>query len=66
MPAAFSIPVGENWGVFVWGKIKIYGRIAYILRHAIDFIYFAQILSVRKLFSLFFEGWRYRSVVPQE
>lgn len=63
---AFSIPVGDGWGVFVYGKIKLYGRVAYWLRHAIDFIYFAQVVSPRKLFSLFFEGWRYRSIVPTE
>ncbi len=65
-PTAFSIPVGEGWGVFVYGKIKLYGRVAYWIRHAIDFMYFAQVLSPRKLISLFFEGWRYRSIVPTE
>ena len=65
-PTAFSIPVGEDWGVFVWKGIQLYGRTGYLLRHAIDFMYFAQILSARNLFGLFFEGWRYRSVVPLE
>lgn len=65
-PTAFSIPVGEDWGVLVWGKIRLYGRVAYWFRHAIDFIYFAGVLSPRKLISLFFEGWRYRSIVPKE
>ncbi len=65
-PVAFSIPVGEGWGVFVWHGIKIYGMFGYMLRHVIDFVYFAGILSPKKLISLFFEGWRYRSVVPLE
>jgi NADH dehydrogenase len=65
-PTAFSIPVGEGWGVFAWKGFRMYGRVAYWLRHAIDFMYFAGILSPRKLISLFFEGWRYRSVVPLE
>ncbi len=61
-PTAYAIPVGDDWGIFVWGKIKIYGRLAYILRHFIDFMYFAKLLSVPKLFGLFFEGWKYRSI----
>ncbi len=65
-PTAFSIPVGEDWGVFVIGNIRIYGLIAYWFRHAIDFVYFAGVLSPKKLISLFFEGWRYRSIVPKE
>ena len=65
-PTAFSIPVGEHWGVFVMGPVRIYGRLGYLLRHSIDFIYFAEVLSPRKLLGLFFEGWRYRSVVPLE
>ena len=65
-PTSFSIPVGDNWGVFVWHNIRIYGIVAYWMRHFIDFMYFAGVLSPRKLFSLFFEGWRYRSVVPKE
>lgn len=65
-PTAFAIPVGDNWGIFVWGKLRLYGRLAYMLRHSIDFIYFAQILPVGKLFGLFFEGWKYRALVPKE
>jgi NADH dehydrogenase len=65
-PTAFSIPVGDDWGVFVWGNVRMYGIIAYWMRHFIDFMYFAGVLSPRKLFALFFEGWRYRSVVPKE
>lgn len=57
---AFSIPVGDNWGVFVDGPIKIYGYTAYLIRHAIDFIYFAGIVAPLKFFSLFKEGWKYR------
>lgn len=57
---AFSIPVGDDWGVFVTDKITLYGYMAYLMRHMIDFIFFSGILSCRKLFSLFFEGWKYR------
>ncbi len=61
-PVAFSIPVGDNWGVFVMGKFRIYGRIAYWMRHLIDFMFFAGILSPRKLISIFFEGFKYRKI----
>ncbi len=57
---AFSIPVGNEWGVFVYGPIKIYGRLGYFIRHAIDFVYFAGIVAPLKFFSLFVEGWKYR------
>jgi NADH:ubiquinone reductase (H+-translocating) len=63
---AYAIPVGTDWGIFVWGKLHVTGRLAYWIRHMIDFIYFCQILSIRKLFSLFFEGWKYRSLIPKE
>ncbi len=59
---AYAIPVGENWGALVLGPIKIYGYLAYIVRHFIDFKYFASILSPYKLFSIFFEGWKYRKI----
>ncbi len=57
---AFSIPVGNNWGVFVYGPIRIYGKLGYLIRHTIDFIYFAGIVAPLKFFSLFVEGWKYR------
>jgi NADH dehydrogenase len=62
---AFAIPVGTGWAVVVAGPIKIYGSFAYFIRHMIDFAYFVKILSLPKLFSLFFEGWKYRSVIPK-
>lgn len=57
---AFSIPVGNEWGVFVYGPIKIYGMLGYLIRHSIDFFYFAGIVAPLKFFSLFVEGWKYR------
>ncbi len=62
---AFAIPVGTGWAVVVAGPIRLYGGLAYLVRHMIDFGYFAKILSVGKLFSLFFQGWKYRSVIPK-
>ena len=57
---AFAIPVGDNWGVFVWNDLHVFGPLAYLIRHAIDFIYFSEILHFTKFFSLFFEGFKYR------
>lgn len=57
---AFAIPVGDDWGVFVWHGLHIFGPLAYFIRHAIDFMYFSEILHFTKFFSLFFEGFKYR------
>jgi NADH dehydrogenase len=57
---AFIIPVGDDWGVFVMGRFVMYGRLAYFIRHLVDFMYFRTVVSSKKLISLFFEGWKYR------
>mgnify|MGYP002133666705 FL=1 len=57
---AFCIPVGNNWGVLVSGPVTLYGYGAYFMRHVIDFLYFMEILSPQKFFSVFIEGWKYR------
>ncbi len=58
---AFAIPVGGSWGIFTMGSFVFSGRIAYMVRHLIDFMYFKDVVSVQKLFSLFFEGFKYRN-----
>ncbi len=57
---SFAIPIGKNWGVLYSGSFVIYGFFAYLIRHMIDFMFFADILSWKKFFSLYFEGWKYR------
>ena len=59
---AFAIPVGVDWGVFAIGRVRMYGFFAYIIRHAIDFVFFAGILSPHKLLGLFLKGWKYRKI----
>ncbi len=59
---AYALPIGNRFAIFVWGNFKLYGFPAYIIRHVIDFLFFAEFVSVQKLFSLFFEGWKYRKV----
>lgn len=63
-PVAYAIPVGENWGVISVLGIRFSGVIAYFVRHFIDFQFFASIVSVRKLFSMYIEGWKYRKDNP--
>lgn len=58
---AFVIPVGGSWAIFNMGSFVWTGRLAYFLRHIIDFMYFKDVVSVSKLFSLFFEGFKYRN-----
>ncbi len=58
----YSLPVGDNWGVFTMGNFRLYGRLAYELRHLIDFDYFFKRLSFKKLLTLYIAGWKYRRV----
>jgi NADH:ubiquinone reductase (H+-translocating) len=62
---SFAIPVGGNWGALVVGPVRIYGLIAYSVRHLIDFIYFARIVSFKVLFTMFIKGWKYRNLAPE-
>jgi len=59
---SYSIPVGDNWGALVMGSMSFYGIIPYFIRHFIDFLFFAEIMSVKKLFVMFKEGYKYRSI----
>lgn len=63
---AFAIPVGDNWGVFVYHSFHMYGLLAYFIRHAIDFFYFSQILSPKNFFGLFFQGYKYRKIFQEK
>ncbi|HEX8182225.1 MAG TPA: FAD-dependent oxidoreductase [Candidatus Saccharimonadales bacterium] len=38
------IPVGEQWAAVVWGKIRLYGRLGWVLREFADLIAFADYL----------------------
>lgn len=38
------VPVGENWAVFEWRKIRVYGRLAALIRMAADMIGYSDIL----------------------
>ncbi len=56
----YIIPIGHNWAIMSFGKIHISGYFAYLFRQAVDFWYFASILSLRKTRELFWKGRKYK------
>ncbi len=57
---AYGIPVGEKWAAFVIGGFRTYGYIAYLIRHFIDFIFFASMLPPNTLWRMYTDGYKYR------
>jgi NADH dehydrogenase len=41
------IPVGEYWAAVLWGKVRIYGAVGWMLRRAADLVGYYDIESVR-------------------
>ena len=56
----YAIPIGDDWAVFSMGKVKLYGKFAYFMRHVIDFKFFVEILPMRKVIGLWIDGRKYR------
>lgn len=52
------VPVGENWAIFEWKKIRISGLIASIVRRAADFVGYSDILPIGQALGV----WRPRKV----
>jgi NADH:ubiquinone reductase (H+-translocating) len=52
-PVAYNIGVGPRWAVLKVGPIVIYGVLASIARHLIDFKFFKSILPMKTLLSLY-------------
>jgi NADH dehydrogenase len=40
------VPVGDNWAVFEWRKLRLYGRVASWIRRAADFIGYSDMLPL--------------------
>ncbi len=59
---AFVIPVGDDWAIFSYKQFMFSGWFAYLLRHVVDFQFFARTVSISTLFAIFFRGWKYRSI----
>lgn len=53
-PNAFNIGVGPHWSVMMVGSLISYGLIPYIVRTMIDIKFFLSVLSVHKVYRLYF------------
>jgi NADH dehydrogenase FAD-containing subunit len=40
------VPVGENWAVFEWHKLRLYGFVGSLLRRAADFLGYNDMLPI--------------------
>lgn len=56
------VPVGENWAVFEWHKLRLYGFIGSLLRRAADFIGYNDMLPIGQALGV----WRASTVVEDE
>lgn len=52
------IPVGENWAILEWGKIRVYGWLGSLIRRAADFIGYHDYLPLGQALGV----WRASSV----
>lgn len=51
----YAIPVGPHWAAVLWGKVRIYGRLGWLLRRLADFKLYLSFLPLRKALIT----WRY-------
>jgi NADH:ubiquinone reductase (H+-translocating) len=51
------VPIGENWALFEWGKMRFYGRPASIMRSLADMIGYHDVLPI----GWAFKAWRAQS-----
>lgn len=56
------VPVGENWAAFEWRFIRLYGRIASLIRRAADFVGYRDILP----FSHALGQWHAQTVYEED
>ena len=52
----YAIPVGSGWAVVLIGKIRVYGKIGWLLRSVADLRYFLSVLPLSKAISAFRDG----------
>jgi NADH dehydrogenase len=43
---ASSIPIGNNWAIFEWKKLRLYGFLASMIRRCADFVGYSDILPI--------------------
>lgn len=51
----YAIPVGAKWSAVLWGKLKIYGRLGWLLRRIADLRLYVRFMGVRRGLTV----WRY-------
>jgi NADH:ubiquinone reductase (H+-translocating) len=59
---SFVIPIGNNWALFVHTSMILTGFIPWILRNAVDFRYFTNIVPFSHVLAVFHKGKKYRKV----
>ncbi len=52
----YAIPVGKYWAGVMVGNIKIYGKLAWLIRRLVDLKYFMSILSFKKAITVWQSG----------
>jgi NADH dehydrogenase len=56
------VPVGENWAVFEWHGLRLYGWIASLLRRAADFIGYSDMLPLGQALGV----WRASTIMEDD
>lgn len=56
------VPVGENWAVFEWRGLRLYGWVASLLRRAADFIGYSDMLPLGQALGV----WRASTVMEDD
>lgn len=56
------VPVGENWAVFEWRGLRLYGWIASLLRRAADFIGYSDMLPLGQALGV----WRASTIMEDD
>jgi NADH dehydrogenase FAD-containing subunit len=57
----YAIPVGARWAAVLWGGVRIYGRLGWMLRRLADLRLYITFLPPRKALT----AWHYGSVVDE-
>ncbi|MBI4101319.1 FAD-dependent oxidoreductase [Candidatus Microgenomates bacterium] len=54
-PPIYAIPVGPHWSAVLWGSLRIYGRLGWVMRRLADLRLYLKFLPPRKALTT----WRY-------
>lgn len=61
-PVTYAIPIGKGWGILAMKHATYTGLFAYVVRHMIDLIFFAGMVNIKKLLTMYYEGFKYRKL----